>query len=153
MKARRVITPRDKELLSNLAQHIKAMFRTEDIPFNAISVLSAIGDKTRYKMGVGKPVTTTSILRAADALGYELVFVKRKDAKSVYDDPDMMLKLKEFREKSNNQSRKRRGKTKPTGPKVRIKRPSESTTGYIAIQSRREQLDNAQAQDDFFGAP
>ena len=156
---KRVLSERDTELLKDLADKLLLTCKTEDVEMHIVAAITGHGFITQRSMKKGKDVMASSVLRTLDVLGYEVLFVKRKDSIKVLDHERYLEEYNKHKEKRKHAKRKERGYTdgklpvKPTRVKVKVRKPFDPE--YIrAIQSRREELERLrEEQDNIFGAP
>lgn len=155
---KRARTGREQELLSELADKIKYACQTENVTMNVVAAITGISGRTYTGLVTGtREVTTSSLMRVLDTLGYELVLVKRKNAKRLVDNPDYIARYNQFKLKNNNGVRKIRGQEPKTGnepPRVKIKHKGISDKQFEYIASRRAEINaSKQASNDIFGTP
>ena len=155
---KRARTGREQELLNELADKVNYACKVEKVTMNVVAAITGISGRTYTGLITGKKdVNTSSLMRVLDTLGYELVLVKRKNAKRLVDNPDYIARYNQFKLKNNNDTRKKRGQQLLTGnepPKVRIKRKGIDDKQFEYIVSRRAELEaSRQKQNDIFGTP
>ncbi len=153
---KRARTGREQELLDELAEKVNYACQTEKVTMNVVAAITGISGRTYTGLITGaREVTTSSLMRVLDTLGYELVLVKRKGAKRLVDNPDYIARYNQFKLKNNNGVRKIRGQEPRTGnegPKVKIKRKGISDKQFDYIVSRRAEISaSKQESNDIFG--
>ena len=153
---KRARTGREQELLNELADKVNYACKTEKVTMNVVAAITGISGRTYTGLITGKKdVNTSSLMRVLDTLGYELVLVKRKDAKRLVDNPDYIARYNQFKLKNNNETRRKRGKDPLTGnepPKVRIKKRGISDEQFERIVSRRAEVEaSRQKSSNIFG--
>lgn len=160
---KRVLSDRDNELLRDFADKIILTCKTEDIDMSIVAAITGQGFITQRAMKKGKDVMLSSMLRTLDVLGYEMLFVKRKDSIKVLENEKYLEAYKQHKEKKRDAKRRERGYLDGQLPvrkpkvKVRVKKRVRKPfdPDYIkSIQSRREELERfKQEQDNIFGTP
>ena len=155
---KRARTGREQELLEELAEKVKYACDIEKVNMSIVAAITNINTRTYVGLATGtRDVTTSSLMRVLDTLGYELILVKRKNAKRLLDNPDYIARYNEYKLKTANATRKKRGQSPLTGnepPRVKIKRKGISDSDIAKISSRRAEIDAAkQKQDNIFSTP
>lgn len=155
---KRARTEREQELLNELADKIKYACDTEKVTMAIVAAITGMNTRTYTGLMTGtRDVTTSSLMRTLDTLGYELVLVKRKNAKRLVDNPDYIARYNAYKLKNTNGVRKIRGQEPRTGnepPRVKIKHRGISDKQFNYIVSRRAEIDaSKQKSDDIFGTP
>ncbi len=155
---KRARTGREQELLNELADKIKYACDAEKVNMLIVAAITGMNNRTYTGLSTGaRDVTTSSLMRVLDTLGYELVLVKRKGAKRLVDNPDYVARYNEYKLKNQNATRKHRGQQLLTGnepPRVKIKQRGISDKQIDYIVSRRAELNaSKQESNDIFGTP
>lgn len=152
---KRARTEKEQELLNELAEKVKYACETEQVTMAIVAAITGMNTRTYTGLMTGtRDVTTSSLMRVLDTLGYELVLVKRKNAKRLVDNPDYIARYNAYKLKNLNGTRKHRGQEPRTGnepPKVRVKKRGITDEQLRKIASRREELNAYKSsQGDIF---
>ena len=153
---KRARTGREQELLNELAEKINYACDAENVNMGIVAAITGINSRTYTGLSTGKrDVTTSSLMRVLDTLGYELVLVKRKGAKRLVDNPDYIARYNDYKLKNTNGVRKIRGQQPRTGnepPRVKIKQRGITDEQINRVVSRRAELNaSKQESNDIFG--
>ncbi len=146
---RAILTPRDQELLKKLGKGLKHILKIEKVQLQDLTALAGIAGSTTSHVVKGTPVITTSILRIADTLGYEIVFVKRSEKQNLSENPDAVLKLQSYRDYIKKAKRRERGYKDGELPTRTRVNTAKTFHGHMMVQSRRDQIDKALSDDNF----
>lgn len=149
---------REQELLIELAEKVKYACESEGVNMAVVAAITGTNSRTYNGVTSGeRDITTSSLLRLMDVLGYEVVVVKRKGATRLVDNVDYIARYNKHKLKQVNDTRKHRKQpllTGNEGPRVKLKRRGISDNQFEYVKSRREEINkHREEQDDIFGTP
>ena len=148
-------TGKEIELLEELANKIKFACESENVNMHIVAAITGTNYRTYSGAITGsRDITTSSLMRIMDVLGYEVAFIKRKNTVRLLDNPDYIARYNAYKLKNANVTRKKRGQKPLTGnegPRVKVKHRGISDKQFNYTKSRREEINkHREEQDDIF---
>lgn len=133
--------------ITHINEQIAMFFRREKIPAALLSRCVGVGNVTCHKMAGARSTSHTltllPLVKVLDFLGYDITFVKRADEKTIWDNPEKVLILKQ-KQHDLKTERAARNARRDKGPKVIIKHPR--STKAARYESARQDA-QAKRQD------
>lgn len=120
-----ILTPKDRELVESFVGCLNRMRKAEELTMIEVSALADVSINTcRYYFNrKRKHSIMLAPLRIIDALGYEIVIVKRNDRLAISQDPDAIERFNKIKGKEkaywknkNDEARKKRDALPPEAP-------------------------------------
>lgn len=120
-----IITAKDRELIESFVGALNRMRKAEELTMNETSALANVSINTcRYYFNrKRKHAIMLAPLRIIDALGYEIVIVKRNDRLAIPQDPEAMRRFEIIKGKEkayckmrNDEKRKKIDEQPPAAP-------------------------------------
>lgn len=143
----RVITPRDMELLVDMAEKVVLALAAEGnlSPFILSAVTNVnISGITAMRKG-RKTYNVISLLRLADGLGCEIALIKRRDRNNPLDDVDTYNRVIDKYKKQIEYGRKKYWRKYKQG------QYTDQQIIYAEAQSRARDTTTPKREDDIFG--
>jgi len=142
--------PEKQKLRAKLYDQVKWAFKTEKVNPNIIAYLYHMSNSTVNNIKKNKEISLSNLIKITQAIGYDVLLVKRTDLLSPSENPELQEKINKFKLKQLNAQRRKRGL--PEGqlpPKIRIRKPKR----IPETVSRKSLEDSFFKQDDFLNAP
>lgn len=148
-KGERFVLSNEQKLAHNrLVSALKNAIRSEGISITELGIISDVPfAPLKAFLDKGRPMTSFSLIKLADMLGFDISFVKRSDGVMIKDNPVAQARILAQREKMKNMPSNKSIK-KPKILKVQKKNDSNEAN-YLIAQSRKKQIEQHEEGDNF----
>jgi len=144
-----VLSAQQKQMHDFLRLSVKNAIKSERINITQLSIISNICFASLHAfVEKGRPITSYSLIRLSEVMGYEVALVKRYDGVAMRDNEISQARMEAHKQKQSEFRQKRTGKPKME-KKVKVVK-IRNTEHYLTHQSMKSQIAKKEIDDNDF---